>query len=264
MERLVCWMEENQQSLRGKQTVWYKDVKEQVFGDNEDITVKRVGEKVQNMKNAWRNARKLQEQSGGGVRAEDNAPTFNALLETKCPLFWRLDEIWGTRPNVTPVMVVDSAPPDSSDSPPINVPTSAADPDSGDEPLDWDDTPPPPKAAAAAIPSTSSKPAKSQIKNKVAMELKEIIGDRGLIELEKEDKRIQLERELHKERMAAEDRRFQQQLEMQERIVKIQAEAQAQQFQAFMHMMTMVSRPNQPENNASEQPPSGTPPANNS
>jgi hypothetical protein len=93
MERLVCWMEENQQSLRGKQSAWHKDVKEQLFGDNEDITVKRIGEKVQNMKGAWRNARKLQEQSGEGVRAEDNAPTFNALLESKCPLFWRLDEI---------------------------------------------------------------------------------------------------------------------------------------------------------------------------
>ncbi|RPB18712.1 hypothetical protein L211DRAFT_692041 [Terfezia boudieri ATCC MYA-4762] len=81
------------QSLRGKQLAWYKDVKEQVFGDNEDITVKRIGEKVQNMKIAWRNARKIQEQSGEGLRSEDNAPTFNALLESKCPLFWRLDEI---------------------------------------------------------------------------------------------------------------------------------------------------------------------------
>ncbi|KAF8418337.1 hypothetical protein EV426DRAFT_645416 [Tirmania nivea] len=40
MERLVCWMEENKQSLRGKQSAWHKDAKEQVFGDNEDITVK--------------------------------------------------------------------------------------------------------------------------------------------------------------------------------------------------------------------------------
>ncbi|KAF8436722.1 hypothetical protein BGX38DRAFT_1325945 [Terfezia claveryi] len=87
VERLVCWMEENQQSLRGKQSAWHKDIKEQIFGANEDITVKRIGEKVQNMKIAWRNARKLQEQSGEGVRSEDNAPTFNALLESKCPLF---------------------------------------------------------------------------------------------------------------------------------------------------------------------------------
>ena len=27
MERLVGWMEENQESLRGKQAVWHKDVK---------------------------------------------------------------------------------------------------------------------------------------------------------------------------------------------------------------------------------------------
>ena len=61
IERLVHWMEENQIKLRGKQSVWHKDVKEQVFGQNGDITVKRIGEKVQNMKNACRNARKLRE-----------------------------------------------------------------------------------------------------------------------------------------------------------------------------------------------------------
>jgi len=32
------------------------------------------------MKVAWRNARKIQDQSGEGVRSEDNGPTFNALL----------------------------------------------------------------------------------------------------------------------------------------------------------------------------------------
>jgi len=38
-------MEENQRLLRGKQGTWRKDVKEQVFVGNEEITSKRIGEK---------------------------------------------------------------------------------------------------------------------------------------------------------------------------------------------------------------------------
>jgi len=36
----------------------HKDVKEQVLGESEETILKRIEEKVQNMKNAWRNARK--------------------------------------------------------------------------------------------------------------------------------------------------------------------------------------------------------------
>ena len=45
VEKLVSWMEENQEKLRGKQAAWHKDVKEEVFGDNDDMTVKRIREK---------------------------------------------------------------------------------------------------------------------------------------------------------------------------------------------------------------------------
>ncbi|KAF8428737.1 hypothetical protein EV426DRAFT_711420 [Tirmania nivea] len=38
VERLVCWMEEHQENLRGKQAAWHKDVKEQVFAEDPDIT----------------------------------------------------------------------------------------------------------------------------------------------------------------------------------------------------------------------------------
>jgi len=33
VERLVRWMEENQELLKGKQSEWHKRVKVQVFGD---------------------------------------------------------------------------------------------------------------------------------------------------------------------------------------------------------------------------------------
>lgn len=33
-------------------------------------------------------------------------PSFSALLEPKRHFLWRLDEIWGSRPNIAPVLVV--------------------------------------------------------------------------------------------------------------------------------------------------------------
>ncbi|KAF8461543.1 hypothetical protein BDZ91DRAFT_798027 [Kalaharituber pfeilii] len=41
----------------------------------------------------------LQERSGWGLTAEDNKESINTFIEKKCPLFWRLDAIWGSRPN---------------------------------------------------------------------------------------------------------------------------------------------------------------------
>ncbi|KAF8427469.1 hypothetical protein EV426DRAFT_699301 [Tirmania nivea] len=42
VEKLIGWMEENQEALRGLQRKWHKDVKEEVFADNENITVNRI------------------------------------------------------------------------------------------------------------------------------------------------------------------------------------------------------------------------------
>ncbi|KAF8426234.1 hypothetical protein EV426DRAFT_661134 [Tirmania nivea] len=39
VEKLIGWMEENQEALRGLQRKWHKDVKEEVFADDENITV---------------------------------------------------------------------------------------------------------------------------------------------------------------------------------------------------------------------------------
>ena len=75
------------------------------------------------------------------------------------------------------------------------------------------------------------------------------MSERGAMELQKAENWLQLERELHWERLEmeerrweAEDRRLERQLESQERIAEIQAEAQAKQFQAFMEMISMVQR----------------------
>ena len=317
MERLVTWMVENPESLRGKQAGWHKDVKEQVFAQSSEITLNRIRDKAQNMKKAWIKARRLREELGSGARAEDQVATFNALLESKCPLFWKLDEIWGQ--DATPILLIaDSTqdlvsagevstsvqprnrtmrlrnqtmrpstsisvqplisvqPPASMQSPTsMQPPTSVqplvwlapqsgqrptlmqeADPKSGDEELGT----PLPKTATAS--TANFKGTRKHLRDKTGV-LHKIMGDRVVVErekeekrakleLEREEKRAKLELEMHKDRMAieerrleAENKRFQQQLESQERIMKIQAEAQAKQFESFMRMMSMSIRAQQ-------------------
>lgn len=47
-------MEDNYLLLRGKQITWHKQVKDEVFSNDNHITVKKLGDKVFNMKKAWR------------------------------------------------------------------------------------------------------------------------------------------------------------------------------------------------------------------
>ena len=60
VEHLVGWMEENPDHLRGKQLAWYKLVKEEVFSEEEHITLKKISEKVNNMKKRWKQAKSIQ------------------------------------------------------------------------------------------------------------------------------------------------------------------------------------------------------------
>ncbi|KAF8424368.1 hypothetical protein EV426DRAFT_574030 [Tirmania nivea] len=243
MERLVCWMEDNQEKLRGKQAAWHKDVKEQVFAEDPDITVNRIRDKAQNMKKAWSDARKLREQSGSGVRAEDQVSSFNALLESKCPLFWRLDDIWGTRPNIIPIIIADS-----TQDPTESQSELLKKDESDNDVLEWDETPPPPKAV-----QNSKRPKKLGGGGIKGGEFSKIMEDRALIQQEKEEHRNKLELEIHKDRMAAEDRRleaenrrFEQQLQAQEKIMQMQLEAQAKQFELFIKMMATKNPPLDP------------------
>ena len=252
-ERLVHWMEENQQSLQGRASAWHTDVKQQVFAQNEAITVKRIREKAQNMRNAWRNARRLLDQSGAGV---DDAAELNAVLNSKCPLFWRLDAIWGGFPNTTPIVTADPArtqgraqePDPLLDGNPGDIPMSeqGSRHDSEDEEAEREETPPR-RLSPTAGPSKAPSRRPSQAQRRAnTVYLRDIMKDRGVVELEKEEKRLELERELHREKIKAEDRRLERQLESQERIARIQADGQVRQFQVFMDMMSMVTGSQRP------------------
>ena len=107
--KLVAWMEVNPGQLRGKQSVWHKEVKDAEFADSQVISVKRVRDKATNLKVQWKAAKALQERSGWGLREEENTEVVNRCLEKKCPFFWRLDRIWGPRPSSSPAVLVGSS-----------------------------------------------------------------------------------------------------------------------------------------------------------
>jgi len=50
VECLIRWIEEHEEYLRGKQSAWHKQVKEEVFSNHDHITVKRIADKTTNMK----------------------------------------------------------------------------------------------------------------------------------------------------------------------------------------------------------------------
>ena len=77
-------MEENHERLRGKPADWINGIKEDVFPDSEGfkhITVKKVRDKYNNMKKAWKGAKTMQEQSGFGLREEDCERTINGIVD---------------------------------------------------------------------------------------------------------------------------------------------------------------------------------------
>jgi len=56
VERIIAWMEDHREEIRGKQIQWHKEVKDQVFADQDHISVKRITEKMGNMRKSWKDA----------------------------------------------------------------------------------------------------------------------------------------------------------------------------------------------------------------
>ena len=108
VERLLAWMEDNLEELRGKQSRWHKDVKCEVFLKDEHITIKKISDKVSNMKKQWKEAKALRDGSGWGIMDYKEDQSIKDALERKCPFFFRLDAIWGGRPNVKVLYRMDT------------------------------------------------------------------------------------------------------------------------------------------------------------
>ena len=93
MEQLIEWIEKHPEELRGKEIIWQKDAKEQLWPNDAHITIRKLTDKVANMKRAWKEAREMQDQSVWGLQPDDNKASINDRLEHKCPFYWRLDAV---------------------------------------------------------------------------------------------------------------------------------------------------------------------------
>ena len=136
IERLIDWMEDNPEELRGKQAAWHRKIVDKIFNTAKDkhIDVKKICDKATNMKKQWRDTSAFRTKSGWGLQEDNLERTIHEALEKKCPYFFRLDAIWGTRPGATARVHIDSQtevpemdpPPSQSTESPSPPPPSAA------------------------------------------------------------------------------------------------------------------------------------------
>ena len=80
LEKLISWMEDNQELLRGSTNRWIAKVKEEIFAGVDHIDLKRIRSKYHNMKAAWKAAKQLQEQSGFGLKEDDCESSINGKI----------------------------------------------------------------------------------------------------------------------------------------------------------------------------------------
>ena len=93
---MVVQMEDNQELSRGKYKAQHKDIKDQVFANDDHIILQKIKEKATYMKHAQKDAKAMQERSAWGLKSEDNEPSINDCLEQKCTSFLQLEEIQGS------------------------------------------------------------------------------------------------------------------------------------------------------------------------
>jgi hypothetical protein len=80
LEKLISWMEHNQELLRGSTNTWTRKLKDTVFADYEHIDVKKIKAKYHNFRTSWKAAKKLQDQSGFGLKEDDCEASINGNI----------------------------------------------------------------------------------------------------------------------------------------------------------------------------------------
>ncbi|KAF8461924.1 hypothetical protein BDZ91DRAFT_736061 [Kalaharituber pfeilii] len=233
-ERLVAWMEDNQEAIRGKQITWYKQVKEQVFAYEDHITVKKISDKMANAKRAWKEAKAILERSGWGMRPEDNEQSVNDILERKCTLFWRLDAIWGSQRNSNTIVRVESPGHDT----PGYTPSPALE-QSPSPQISRSPTPEP----SAATPHHAPKLSKRD-KSGTMQQIKRMLDEKQHQKEIQEAKKLKADIEWRRERLAAkldlQREQMQERLASQKEIAKMQADAQVKQVERFARIMELM------------------------
>jgi hypothetical protein len=88
IELLLGWMEQNSNLMNGKQIVWHRLLKNTTFPDAEHITVKKISDKVQNMRRSYNKAKQMQAQFNIGVNQEDSGSANNSMDILFLPSFF--------------------------------------------------------------------------------------------------------------------------------------------------------------------------------
>ena len=83
LKRFIGWVEENQEAIRGSTLTWTARLKDTVFGEEDHIDQKRIKTKFHNMKNSWKAAKQMQNQSGFGLTEADCVSSVNGLNPAK-------------------------------------------------------------------------------------------------------------------------------------------------------------------------------------
>lgn len=100
IDLLLTWIEAHHSLIQGRQVDWHRQLKAAVFSsaEHDHISIKRITEKMSNLKKAYHKAKALQLERGYASTEAENEIGHNTCLESKCKNFWRLDGIWGHEP----------------------------------------------------------------------------------------------------------------------------------------------------------------------
>ncbi|KAF8441141.1 hypothetical protein BGX38DRAFT_1272764 [Terfezia claveryi] len=241
MERLVGWMVENQETLRGRKSAWANNCKEQVFRNHLGVTIERIGFKYNNLKASSWTATRKKIGGSGSWEAEDGE------LDEKYPFYQKLDMIFGTPPNANQEktqaasrcqgILPASALITLQDT--VNFGTL---PPAEDPVVELEPETPPPKtqtirsssAAQMVLPGTSG-----QGKGLDRIDsVKRIMEERHSYEFDRELKRMKIEREMQRERLEAKERLARISASTAVEVARIQAEAQVRQFELLAQILT--------------------------
>lgn len=240
-------------------------MKEEVFPDEEHMTTKRIREKVVNMKTACSKAKATLTTTGWGLKAEDNEPSINARLESRCLFFWRLDAIWGTRPNATPIVVEDTT---NAQLPVPATPATLATPatpatvisvtpkpttptrglkselaDSAEDVLLESDSDSSIRMTTPKVRKAKPQKVKRERDKQDRMgSLKRILEDRSVAQTDGSHKKMKLRKEMEQQGLDAEDRRLDKQIIIEEKRFERQIESNEKIAQIQSHTAAEVAR----------------------
>lgn len=95
--KLIGWLEEHQEHLRGSKAIWTAMASKELFPHSSDMKPIKIKRKYYNMKAQWVKAKKIQHQSGIEVNEENCEPAINGNILPKTSIH-PLPNLYGLMP----------------------------------------------------------------------------------------------------------------------------------------------------------------------